>query len=167
MADNESPAFLSKYQTCLFSSEIPTVTAFENSQTASFEFEVSPSADLQALSFIPSPAQRPHAPANRNSHDTVSQEETPSYFFLKIFFPPVFLSNASPTAPTRGKVVDSKACPNPAVEIIIFGRAVTEVFSHSIDAALAICEEEKKSLLNGPNAIRKFCLLTGFLPARC
>lgn len=128
VADNESPALLSKYQTCLFSSAIPTVPAFENSQTDPFEFVLSPSADLQAFSFIPSPAQRPHAPANRNSHTTVSQEEIPSYFFLKVFFPPVFLSNTPTTAPTRGKVVDSKVCPNPAVGLMIFERAVMEGF---------------------------------------
>lgn len=110
VADNESPALLSKYQTCLFSSAIPTVSAFENSQAASFEFELSPSADLQPLSFILSPAQRPHTPANRNSHTTVSQEETPSYLFLKIYFP-VFLGNTLTTAPTRGKVVDGKTSP--------------------------------------------------------
>lgn len=86
VADNEPPVLLSKYQTCLFSSAILPVPAFENSQTASFQFELSPSADVQAFYFIPSPAQRPHAPANRNSHTTVSQEETPSYLFLKIFF---------------------------------------------------------------------------------
>lgn len=84
VADNESPALLSKYQTCLFSSAIPTVSAFENSQTASFEFELSLAADLQAFPFIPSLAQRPHAPANRISPLSPRRRILPT-FFLKYF----------------------------------------------------------------------------------
>lgn len=53
--------------------------------------------------------------------------------------------------------MDSKAGTNPAVELMIFGRAVMDTFSHSllIASALVICQEKAKILLNGPNAIRK------------
>jgi len=44
------------------------MSAFGNSQAAFFEFELSPSADLQTLSFITSLAQKPHAPANSSPY---------------------------------------------------------------------------------------------------
>lgn len=113
MAASESPALVSKYQTCLFASVIPTMSAFENSQTAFSEFELSPSADTQTLSFIASPEQRPRVPANSNSHAAFSQVETPSYLFLKIFFPPVSLSNTPTNTPMGGKAVGCKPRPNP------------------------------------------------------